>query len=216
MSVAVKICGITAAPAIHAAAQAGARYVGLVFYPPSPRAVTLPQARDLLQQIPNSLKSVALCVDPTDELLTELMALKRLDMLQLHGSETPRRVAAIKAHTNLPIIKALPIATAEDFDAAIPYGPLIDMFLFDAKPPPGALPGGNALAFDWRIMAGRSFPRPWMLAGGLTPDNIAEAIRISGAMMVDVSSGVEEAPGVKSPTKITAFCQAAGLTGYRS
>jgi phosphoribosylanthranilate isomerase len=207
--IAIKICGITEPTALHAAAAAGARYVGLVFYPRSPRAVTVPQARDVLRQTPAGLQTVALCVDPDDALLAELATVAGLDMLQLHGAETPRRVAAIQTIIQRPILKALPVATAADFAPVASYAPLVAQFLFDAKPASGALPGGNALAFDWRLLAGRSFPRPWFLAGGLNPDNVAAAISISGATQVDVSSGVEDPPGHKHAGKIATFCQRA-------
>jgi phosphoribosylanthranilate isomerase len=197
---------------MNAAARFGARTVGFVFYPRSPRAVTLEQAKTLLSSVPSTLKTVALCVDADDTLIAQLAKLERLDMLQLHGAETPKRVAAIRSIWNRSVMKALPIATADDCTAAALYAPLVDLFLFDAKPPAGGLPGGNALAFDWKLLAGKSFTRPWMLAGGLTPDNVAEAIEISGAQMVDVSSGVESSPGVKSIEKITAFCRAAGVS----
>lgn len=212
MRAAVKICGITEPHAINAAAQFGARSVGFVFYPRSLRAVTLEQARILLAAVPSTLKTVALCVDADDTLIAQLAKLERLDMLQLHGTETPRRVAAIRSIWNRAVMKALPIASADDCAAAALYAPLVDQFLFDAQPPAGGLPGGNALAFDWTLLAGKSFTRPWMLAGGLTPDNVGEAIGISGAQMVDVSSGVESSPGVKSIEKIAAFCRAAGNT----
>jgi len=213
VTIAIKICGITEPTAIHAAARYGARYVGFVLYPRSPRAVTLEQARSLLAQVPRDIQAVALCVDPDDALLADLARLPRLDMIQLHGQETPHRVAAIRAMLHVPLMKALPIARAEDLTAVADYTPLVEQLLFDAKSPAGGLPGGNALAFDWRVLAGRSFPRPWLLAGGLTAENVATAITISGATAVDVSSGVEDSPGVKNPEKIAGFCQAAQAAG---
>ncbi len=208
MSVAVKICGVKTLDTISAAAQSGAHYIGLVFYPSSPRHVRLEQAQALLRQVPPNLLTVALCVDPEDTLLQELSRLERLDMLQLHGTETPRRIAALRAVWRKPVMKALPIARREDLTAATDYAPVVDQYLFDAKPHANSLPGGNGLAFDWQLLAGQNFKHPWMLAGGLTPENVSAAIKASGAKMVDVSSGVEDAPGHKSLTKIAAFCAA--------
>lgn len=209
MSVAVKICGVKTLEAIGAATQNGAHYVGFVFFPRSPRHVRLEQAQALLRQVPPSLLAVALCVDPEDNLIAELAKLERLDMLQLHGAETPRRIAELRAQWRKPVMKALPIALAEDLAAANTYASVVDQYLFDAKAPAGAQPGGNGQAFDWQLLAGQSFKHPWMLAGGLTPENVGAAIAASGAKMVDVSSGVEDAPGHKSETKIAAFCAAA-------
>lgn len=210
MSVAIKICGINEPVGLQAAVRSGAQLVGFVFYPPSPRAVNLATALELAARTPNEINKVGLFVNPTNDALQAVISHRLLDMIQLHGQETPRRVAEIAALAGLPLMKALPVASAEDFAAVADYAPLIAQLLFDAKPPVGAaLPGGNAVAFDWRILAGRSFPRPWMLAGGLTTENVAEAIRISGAAMVDVSSGVEDRLGVKNPDKIAAFCAAA-------
>lgn len=213
MPVAIKICGINEPRGLIAAARGGARYAGFVFYPPSPRVVSLAQAQELARQTPPGMQRTGLFVDPDNQTLEQILRQVPLDLLQLHGHETPRRVAEIAALTNLPVMKAIHIAAAEDFAAIDVYAPLVRQFLFDARPPSqAALPGGNAHAFDWRLLAGRSFPRPWILAGGLTPDNVAEAVRISGAAMVDVSSGVEDSPGVKNPDKIAAFCAAvAGL-----
>ncbi|MEJ0063409.1 MAG: phosphoribosylanthranilate isomerase [Alphaproteobacteria bacterium] len=211
MPVKVKICGINDPQSLTAAIGAGAHYVGLVFHPLSPRAVTLEQAAQLARLAAGRIQIAGLFVDPDDAALQAALRHVPLDWLQLHGSEAPRRVAAIKAATGAKIIKAVKIAAAEDFAAVADYAPLADQLLFDAKPAPGAsLPGGNAAAFDWRLLAGRTFPRPWMLAGGLTPDNVAEAVGISGAAQVDVSSGVEDRPGVKNPAKIAAFCAAIG------
>lgn len=213
MSIAVKICGISDPTHLPVIAKAGARYAGFVLYPRSPRAVTPEILANLLAQTPPGLQTVALCVDPDDELIQRLARLQGLAMLQLHGSESPQRVAAIRSLWQRPIMKALSVARVEDLSAAHNYAPLVDQFLFDAKPPEGGLPGGNALAFDWQILSGQSFPKPWMLAGGLTPENVAQAIAISGAKQVDVSSGVEDAPGKKSPDKIRAFCQVAHGAG---
>lgn len=210
MPITIKICGINEPVGLQAAVRNGAQLVGFVFYPPSPRAVSLATALELATRTSNEIIKVGLFVNPTNDALQAITSHRLLDMIQLHGQETPRRVAEIAALTELPLMKALPVSSAEDFAAVADYAPLVAQFLFDAKPPAGAaLPGGNATAFDWRILVGRSFPRPWMLAGGLTPKNVADAIRISGATMVDVSSGVEDRPGVKNAAIIAAFCQAA-------
>ncbi len=207
MTVAVKICGLNDAAGMAAAIAAGADFVGFVFFPPSPRAVTPAQAASLAR--PGPLK-VGLFVDPTDELLAATLATAPLDILQLHGEETPARCAAIRARFGRPVMKALGIAAPADLDRLADYAPVVDRFLLDAKAPPGApLPGGNAAPFDWTLTAGRAIPRPWLLAGGLTPDNVAEAIAVSGAPGVDVSSGVEKARGAKDPARIAAFVRAA-------
>ena len=212
MAVAVKICGVNTPEALGAAARAGAAYVGLLFYPPSPRAVTPAQAAALARQAPPGVQTVGVIVDPDDATLDEIVAQVPLDLLQLHGSETPRRVAAIKARFAVPVMKAIKVATAEDFAAVEGYGQVVDRLLFDAKAPKtmtDAMPGGNAVAFDWRLLAGRTWPRPWLLSGGLNPENLAEAVNISGAPAVDTSSGVEDEPGRKSPAKIAAFLDVA-------
>lgn len=211
MAVKAKICGINSAEAIHAAIGGGAAYVGLVFYPPSPRAVTAAEAASLCADVPDGVVTVGLFVDIDDATLEGIAAAVPLDLLQLHGGETPKRVAEIKRRTGLPVMKAIKIAGAEDVATAEAYFDCADRLLFDAKAPPdmkGALPGGNALVFDWELIAGRSWPLPWMLSGGLDADNVAEAIRITGATAVDVSSGVETAPGVKNVDRIAAFLRA--------
>ncbi len=206
----VKICGIRDAEALAAAAQAGADYVGFVFFPPSPRYLTPEEAGALSATYPGGPKRVGLFVDATDDAIAAVLAAATLDILQLQGSETPERAAAIRARFHLPVMKALGIATSDDFAAVDAFAPVVDRFLFDAKPPPGAtLPGGNAQPFEWRLMAGRAIPKPWLLAGGLTAANVAEAIRTAGAPGVDVSSGVERARGVKDPALIRAFVAAA-------
>jgi phosphoribosylanthranilate isomerase len=203
----VKICGVNDPAAMHAAAAAGADLVGLVFFPPSPRAVTPERAASLAMPGPGK---VGLFVDPTDDQIAAVLAALPLDLIQLHGEETPARCAAVRARFGLPVMKALGIAAASDLDALADYAPAVDRFLLDAKAPPGApLPGGNAAAFDWTLTAGRVIPRPWLLAGGLTPLNVAAAIAASGAPGVDVSSGVEKARGVKDPALIAAFIGAA-------
>jgi len=203
----VKICGINDPAAMAAAAEAGADLVGFVFFPASPRAVTPSQAASIVT--PGPLK-VGLFVDPTDDAIAEVLAALPLDLIQLHGEETPARCAAVKARFGLPVMKALGIAGPSDLAQLADYAPAVDRFLLDAKAPPGApLPGGNAAPFDWTLTAGRAIPRPWLLAGGLTPENVAQAIAVSGAPGVDVSSGVEIRRGVKDPGRIRAFIEAA-------
>ena len=201
-----KICGINDAAAMQAAVEAGADLVGFVFFPPSPRAVTPAQAAAIAQPGP---AKVGLFVDPAEDDIAAVLAALPLDVIQLHGEETPTRCAAIRARFGLPVMKALGIASAADLDALADYAPVVDRFLLDAKAPPGApLPGGNAAPFDWTLTAGRTIPRPWLLAGGLTPENVGQAIAVSGAPGVDVSSGVERARGVKDPARIAAFVAA--------
>ncbi len=210
----VKICGVRDAAGFDAAAEAGAAMVGFVFYPPSPRAVTPEQAAALSARIEGGPVRVGLFVDPTDAEIAAALAAVPLGLIQLHGAESPERCAAIRARFGVPVMTALGIGEAADFAALDAYAPVVDRFLLDAKPPAGAsLPGGNAAAFDWRLTAGRVIPRPWLLAGGLTPETVAEAIRQSGAAGVDVSSGVERARGVKDPARIRAFVGAAAGRG---
>lgn len=206
----VKVCGLRTAADMVAVASAGAAYAGLVFFPPSPRNLTIRQARDLALEAPPGLAKVALTVDADDALLEAILADVPVDILQLHGRETPERVAQVRDRFGLPVMKAVGVASEADLPALDDFGAVADMLLVDAKAPKGAaLPGGNGLAFDWRLIAGRRWLRPWMLAGGLTPDNVAEAVRLTGARQVDVSSGVESAPGVKDPARIAEFCRAA-------
>lgn len=208
--VSVKICGLTSAAHVDAAARAGAAYGGFVFFAKSPRHLSLAQARALASHAPVGLAKVALVVDAEDAFLDDLTAQVPLDMLQLHGHETPDRVRAIKARYGLPVMKAVGVADASDLASLESYLKVADQLLVDAKPPKNAdLPGGNGLAFDWRLIAGRRWPIPWMLAGGLTPQNVGEAIAMTGARQVDVSSGVETAPGVKDAARIAAFVAAA-------
>jgi len=204
----VKICGLNSPDAVAAAVAGGADFVGLVFYPPSPRSVDADSAATLARQVPERVLRVGLFVDPDDELLRRVTARVTLDLVQLHGSEPPERVAAIKALTGLPAMKAIKVAVAADVDVASRYVGVADRLLFDAKVPetmPGALPGGNAVSFDWALLSGRNWPVPWMLSGGINSGNVVEAVRISGARIVDVSSGVETRPGVKDPAKIREF-----------
>lgn len=206
----VKICGLSQPEHVAAAVEAGARYLGFNFFPKSPRFVTPAEAAALMADVPPGVASIGLFVDPDDALLTETLALAPLDMIQLHGKESPARVAEVKALTGLPVMKALGVAGPEDLDALWDYGLVADMLLVDAKAPKDAvLPGGNGLAFDWRLLTGRKWLKPWLLAGGLTPENVAEAIRLTGAAGVDVSSGVETAPGQKDSDLIRDFIRAA-------
>ena len=194
------------------AAHDGAAYVGFMFYPPSPRSLELAAARELALAAPAGINKVAVLVDPEDSFLDRLVAEVPVDMLQLHGHETPQRVAEIRIRTGLPVMKVVGIRDAADLPQIVDYEAVADQLLIDAKPPregAGFLPGGNALTFDWRLIANRNWARPWMLAGGLTAANVAEAVRLTGAEQLDVSSGVESAPGVKDLDKITAFICAA-------
>ena len=205
----VKICGLRDAAMLDAAVQAGAAYVGLVFFEKSPRNVTLAQAAALAAMVPAGVAKVALVVDADDAQLDALLAQVPVDILQLHGAETPARVTEVKARYGLPVMKAVGVTGPDDLAALDIYAQVADQLLVDAKPPKGAdLPGGNGLSFDWRLIAGRRWPVPWMLAGGLTPANVAQAVALTGAGQVDVSSGVESAPGVKDAALIAAFCAA--------
>lgn len=206
----VKICGLKTAEALVAATDAGAAYVGFVFFAKSPRNLDFATAASLARATQPGVCKVALTVNANDDFLDALLDAVPIDMLQLHGRETPDRVAAIRSRCGLPVMKAIGVADEADLAAIADYSRVADQLLIDAKPPPGAaLPGGNALAFDWRLIQGRRWAVPWMLAGGLTPANVADAIRLTGATQVDVSSGVESAPGVKDPVLIRAFIAAA-------
>jgi phosphoribosylanthranilate isomerase len=207
-STAVKICGLTTPDALEAAIAARADYAGFVFFPPSPRDLALPQAAALSARAEGRIKRVGLFVDATDEAIAAALAAAKLDVLQLHGSETPERAAQLKARFALPVWKALPIAATEDVARANAYAGAADLVLFDAKTPKGTLPGGMGLVFDWGLVAQWKGPLAWALAGGLTPENAAEAVRLTGAPLVDTSSGVESAPGVKDSGRIAAFCAA--------
>ncbi len=206
----VKICGLKDAQGITAAVAAGARYTGLVFFEKSPRNVSIKQAANLALLVPEGVAKVALTVNASDRFLDEITAKVPLDMLQLHGLESPARVLEVRARYGLPVMKAVGVADVADLAALADYEMVADQILLDAKPPSNApLPGGNGLAFDWRLIKGRSWQKPWMLAGGLTPENVGEAIRLTGATQVDVSSGVESAPGLKDAALIKAFVTAA-------
>lgn len=211
MSVAAKICGLSSEAGVAAAVAGGAAYVGFVFYPPSPRAVTPERAAELCRAVPAGIRRVGLFVDADDAALAAALAVAPLDLLQFHGHEGPDRVAAVKSRFGLPVMKAVAIAGPDDVAAAALYEEAADILLFDAKPPqrPDALPGGNGLAFDWRLIAGHAWRRPWMLSGGLTASLLPDAVRVSGARAVDVSSGVERRPGDKDPAKIREFLDVA-------
>ena len=206
----VKICGLTDEETVDAAIDAGADFVGVVFFEKSPRHVTIERANELLEFVPEEVQRVGLFVDPTNEFLDQIMNNLRLDLFQFHGNESPERIEEVRLEYGMPVMKALGISSAADLDAAEKYAEVCDWLLFDAKPPEGAeRPGGNAAAFDWSLLAGRKWACPWMLAGGLNAANVAEAIKLSGAKAVDVSLGVESAPGVKDAEKIAAFIRAA-------
>lgn len=206
----VKICGITTPEQMQQATSAGADFIGLNFFPRSPRAVTPEQAGPLSRLKKSGVKTVALVVDADDLLLQKIIDNADIDLIQLHGAEGPGRAAEIRARFNRPIIKACPIADAADLRVAQAFEDCADYLLFDAKPKKkSALPGGNALCFDWSLLDGRTGTTPWILAGGLHPGNVAEAIRLTRAPCIDVASGVETQPGVKDHEKMVAFIRAA-------
>ena len=205
MTVEAKICGLSTAETLDAAIAAGARFVGFVTYPRSPRHIA---SNDVLKalgaRVPEGVIRTGLFVDPDDALLDERLATGAIDLLQLHGEEPPERVAAIKARTGKAVMKVIKVGEASDIERGIAaYAGIADRLMFDVAG--GTLPGGNATAFDWTFLSGRTVPLPWLLAGGLTPDNVAEAVRVTGAHTVDVSSGVESSRGVKSVELIRAF-----------
>lgn len=207
----VKICGLSSPETVQAAIGAGADFVGFVFFARSPRAVTALQAASLARIVPAGVAKVGLFVDADDAAIADVLAQVGLDYLQLHGAESAARAGQIRARFGLPVIKAVAIGGSADIESARSYEAVSDMLLFDAKPPQtkDALPGGNGLVFDWTLIAGQTWTRPWMLSGGLDAGNLAEAVRISGANMLDVSSGVESAPGIKDVIKIRGFVEAA-------
>ena len=211
MTVLAKICGLKTPETVAAAVAGGAALVGFNFYGRSPRCVDPATAKQLAMTVPPIVRKVGLLVDDSDARIAEILGACDLDLLQLHGHETPERVAEIRARFAKPVIKVISVSDAADLDRAALYESVADYLMFDAKPPKSmanALPGGNAISFDWTLLSGRRFQRPWLLAGGLTPDNLIEAVRISGAPMVDVSSGVEDHPGEKNVSKIKAFLDA--------
>ncbi len=212
----VKICGLTTEAALEAALAGGADYVGLVFFPPSPRNLTPEGARPLAARARGRARIVALMVDPNDALVDAVVASVDPDLLQLHGEESPERVAAVRRRWSKPVMKAVKVETAQDAEAALRYRGVADLILFDARPPRDSpLPGGNGAPFDWRALADVKDKVAYMLSGGLTPDNVAEAIRVTGAAIVDVSSGVEVRPGEKDPELIRRFLRAAKAAAAR-
>jgi len=204
-----KICGLSTPEAVGAALEGGAAYLGFVFFAASPRNIDPEAAARLAAPVRGRARTVAVTVDPDDALLDRLSATLRPDLIQLHGREAPARAAAVAARTGADVIKVLHVSEAGDLDAAGPFEGAVAHLMFETKPPKGAaMPGGLGAAFDWSIMAGRRYARPWFLAGGLDPWNAAEAVRLSGAPLLDVSSGVERGPGVKDPALISAFLEA--------
>ncbi|WEK47310.1 MAG: phosphoribosylanthranilate isomerase [Candidatus Andeanibacterium colombiense] len=211
-SVAIKICGITTAEALEATIAARADYVGFNFYAPSPRSLRLKEAAELAPRAAGRITRVGVFVDADDTVIADAVAAGGLEILQLHGAETPQRVAEAKQRFGLPVWKVLPISAGRDVGLAPAYEEVADFILFDAKTPKGALPGGMGLAFDWSLLALYRGATPWGVAGGLTPENVAEAIAVTGAPVVDTSSGVESSPGTKDVARIAAFCAAVRLT----
>ncbi|WP_169566576.1 phosphoribosylanthranilate isomerase [Sneathiella limimaris] len=209
-TVAAKICGLNDPVSLKSALDAGAEYIGVVFFPPSPRSLMPAEAKELFGDYRGSAKLVGLFVDPDDELIRSALEAVPLDILQLHGNETPERVQEIRVKFGKPVMKAVKIATRDDLLQAKAYESVSDMLLFDAKAPKSmkdALPGGNGLSFDWTMLADLDTTCPWMLAGGLTADNVTDAVRISRAKAVDTSSGVETEPGRKDPTEVVRFLE---------
>ncbi|MDF1794415.1 MAG: phosphoribosylanthranilate isomerase [Thalassobaculaceae bacterium] len=207
----VKICGLNTLTVVDAAVRAGADMIGFMFYPRSRRAVS-PDLAEALGAGVTGVTRVAIVVDATDAEIDAITATGVIDMLQVHGHEGPARVAELKKRTGLPVMKALRVSTRDDVDEAAAFGTVADWILFDAKAPKdmkGALPGGNGLSFDWTLLEGLDIATPWMLSGGLTAENVADAIRLTGACAVDTSSGVEDKPGEKNPERIRAFVAAA-------
>src|SRR5471032_936811 len=210
MPLAIKICGLKTPEALDVALESGADQVGFVFFGPSPRNLDLPTARSLGQRVSGRAGKVALTVDATDDTLFDIVAALKPDMLQLHGTETPERVVAVRTRFGLPVMKALPISERGDLSPIRLYANVADRLIFDARAPEAATrPGGLGKPFDWTLLKGIDVGIPYMLSGGLDASNVAEAIRITGAPGVDVSSGVESSPGVKDPDKIRAFIRAA-------
>jgi phosphoribosylanthranilate isomerase len=209
MAVATKICGLSTAPTVDAALAGGAAYIGFVFFRASPRDIDPAAAAHLARPARGRARIVAVTVDPDDDLLDRLTEILRPDLIQLHGAETPERSLDVAKRTRAGVIKALAVSSPEDIDRALLFEAVTEHLMFDARPPADALrPGGVGASFDASMLAGRRFQRPWFLAGGLNPWNVAEAIRVSGAPLVDVSSGVERGPGLKDPTLITKFLEA--------
>ncbi len=210
MGIAVKVCGLSTPQGVDAAVTGGARYVGFVFFPPSPRYVTPDTARVLSERVPATLSTVAVVVDPNDDDLADLVEKTSVDIIQLHGKEGPERVAAIRERIGKPVIKAISVAAEQDLGAVATYAKVADMLLFDAKAKAGdTRPGGNARTFDWSLLLGRTPKGSWLLSGGLSTENLSAAVHATKAPLVDVSSGVERAPGVKDPALIKSFLKIA-------
>jgi phosphoribosylanthranilate isomerase len=210
MSVLVKICGVNSVEAADAVLRAGADFAGLVFHSSSPRNLSSGEAAALAQRLRGRTRIVAVVADASDDFAGAVVSAARPDILQCHGGETPERIAALRERFGIAIMKAIAVSEASDLDAAPRFEPAADMLLFDAKAPAGAArPGGRGAAFDWRLLRGRRFSRPWLLSGGLDAGNVAEAVACASAPGVDVSSGVETAAGVKSPSLIQDFARAA-------
>ncbi len=204
----IKICGVTTPESIEAALKGGASHVGFMHFERSPRHLTPERLAALSPRVPPSIRRIGVAVDPDDALIAAMVAAGGLHGLQLHGHESPARTAEIRARTGLEIWKVISVRTAADLATGAAYAGAADRLLYDAKTPEGALPGGMGLRFDWTLLAGHRAPLPWALSGGLDAENVAEAVRVTGAPLVDVSSGVESAPGVKDVDKIAAFCKA--------
>lgn len=212
MSISVKICGLSQNESVDMAVEYGAKYIGFVFYSPSPRSLSLEQAKQLICRVPKHVKKVGLFVDPINSEIESVLNIANLDLIQLHGGEIPSRVLEIKQLSGLPILKAIKLAKQGDLELATNYFDVADHLLFDAKAPAslsGALPGGNAISFDWKLLRDAEIPLPWMLAGGLIAENIEEAVKSSGANTLDVSSGVETVPGIKNLNLIKKFLKTA-------
>lgn len=205
----IKICGLNTPAALDSAIAARADYAGFVFFPRSPRHLSLTDAAALGARAEGRITRVGLFVDADDATIAEAASAARLEVLQLHGTETPERAAQLRAQFGLPVWKALSVAAKTDIERAAGYASAVDLVLFDAKTPKGSLPGGMGLSFDWSLVAGWKGSVTWGLAGGLSPANVAEAVRLTGTPLVDTSSGVESAPGVKDTSLISAFCTAA-------
>jgi phosphoribosylanthranilate isomerase len=211
MTISAKTCGLSTLDTLNAALDAKAEYVGFVFYPPSPRNVDFEQAKKLSDAVGSRAKKVGVFVNPDDEFLTKAIKAAKLDYVQLHGNEPVERVQYVQKRFNIKVIKAISIASVSDISRAREYERYADILLFDAKPPvdlENALPGGNGLEFDWKLISGKKWNIPWMLSGGLDATNVKEAIKISGAKIIDVSSGLEEEPGRKNNEKIKTFMDA--------
>ncbi len=209
----IKICGITTPDALKTAVEHGARFIGFVFYPKSPRNIAPADAAELVRMLPAGVRAVGLFVDPSDDTLTEILGAVPLDMIQLHGSETPKRVAAIKEKFQIPLIKALNIATEADIEKAHTYTESVEWFIFDSSPPNANLPGGTGEVFDWNLLSGKKFEKPWMLSGGLNETNVQQALQTLSPDGVDVSSGVESAKGIKDTQRIVKFIKAVKSNG---